>query len=63
MPQICDMGQMALLPLRRKACCEFFRPRNPTASARFEPAIFGTRGQQVVVVDDDDDNNKNNYLK
>jgi hypothetical protein len=26
MPQICDMGQTALLPLRRKACCGFFFP-------------------------------------
>jgi hypothetical protein len=25
MPQICDMGETALLPLRRKACCGFFR--------------------------------------
>jgi len=24
MPQICDMGQTALLPLRRKACWGFF---------------------------------------
>jgi hypothetical protein len=33
-----DMGQTALLPLRRKACWRFFRPKNPTASAGFEPA-------------------------
>jgi hypothetical protein len=26
MPQICDRGQMALLPLRRKACWGFFWP-------------------------------------
>jgi hypothetical protein len=31
-----DMGQAALLPLRRKACWGFFRPKNPTASAGFE---------------------------
>jgi hypothetical protein len=37
MPQICDMGQTALLP----------RPKNPTASAGFEPAILGTRGQHA----------------
>jgi hypothetical protein len=24
---------------------DFFRPKNPTASAGFEPAILGTRGQ------------------
>jgi hypothetical protein len=28
MPQICDMGPTALLPLRRKACWRFFRPEN-----------------------------------
>jgi hypothetical protein len=33
-----DMGQTALLPLRRKACWGCFRPKNPTASAEFEPA-------------------------
>jgi hypothetical protein len=47
MPQICDMGQAASLPLRRKACCGFFRPKNPTAAARIEPAILGTRGQHA----------------
>jgi hypothetical protein len=47
MPQICDMGQTALLSLRRKACCEFFRPKNPTALAGSEPAILGTRGQHA----------------
>jgi hypothetical protein len=47
MPQSCDMGQTALLPLRKKACCEFFRPKNPTASAGIEPAILGTRGQHA----------------
>jgi len=26
MPQIYDMGRMALLPLRRKVCWGFFRP-------------------------------------
>jgi hypothetical protein len=45
MPQSCDMGQTALLSLRRKACWGFFRPKNPTASARFEPVNLGTRGQ------------------
>jgi hypothetical protein len=44
MPQIYDMGPTALLPLRRKACWGFFffRPKNPTASAGFEPANLGT---------------------
>jgi hypothetical protein len=33
------MEQAALLPLRRKACCGFFCPKNPMASAGIEPAI------------------------
>jgi hypothetical protein len=32
MPEICGMGQTALLPFRRKACCGFFRLKNTTAS-------------------------------
>ena len=44
MPQIYDMGPTALLPLRRKACCGFFRPKNPTASAGFEATNVGTKG-------------------
>ena len=48
MPQIYEMGPMALLPLRRKACWGFFRPKNPTASAGFEPANFGTKGQHAT---------------
>jgi hypothetical protein len=41
------MGQADLLPLRRKACCGFFLPKNRTATVRFEPAILGTRGQRA----------------
>ena len=48
MPQIYDMGPTALLPLRRKACWGFFRLKNPTASAGFEPANLGTRGQHAL---------------
>ena len=33
MPQSWDMGQILLLPLRRKACWGFLLPKNPTASA------------------------------
>jgi hypothetical protein len=40
------MGQTALLPLRRKAC--FFALKNPTASAVFEPANLGTKGQHAT---------------
>jgi hypothetical protein len=43
-----DMGQMVLLPLRRKACWGFFHPKNPTASAGFEPANLGTKGQHTT---------------
>jgi hypothetical protein len=43
-----DMGQMALLPLRRKVWWGFFRPKNPTASAGFEPANLGTKGQHAT---------------
>ena len=48
MPQIYDMGPTALLPLRRKACWVFFRPKNPTNSAVFEPANLGTEGQRAT---------------
>ena len=48
MPQIYDMGPTALLPLRRKACWGFFRPKNPTASAGCEPANLGTKGQHTA---------------
>jgi hypothetical protein len=43
-----DMGQTALLPFRRKACWGFFRPKNPTTSAGFEPANLGTKGQHAT---------------
>ena len=42
------MGPMALLPLRRKACWGFFALKNPTASAGFEPANLGTKGQHAT---------------
>jgi len=48
MPQIYDMRPTALLPLRRKACWEFFRPKNPTVSTGFEPANLGTKGQNAT---------------
>ena len=48
MPQIYDTRPTALLPLRRKACWWFFRPKNPTASAGFEPANLGTKGQHAT---------------
>jgi hypothetical protein len=48
MPQICDMGQMALLPCWRKACWGFFCPKNPTASAGSEPTILGKRNTRKL---------------
>ena len=48
MSQIYDMGPTVLLPLRRKARWGFFRPKIPTASAGFEPANLGTKGQHAT---------------
>ena len=48
MPQIYDKEPTALLRLRRKACWGFFRPKNPTASAGFEPANLGTKGHHAT---------------
>ena len=46
MPQICDMGPIILLPLRAE---DFLSPfKNPTASAGFEPANLGIRGQHAT---------------
>ena len=40
MPQIYDMGPTT--------CWGFFRPKNPTASAGFEPSNLGTKGQHAT---------------
>ena len=42
MPQSCDMGQILLLPLQRKACWGFLRPKNSTASAGLNYPLFLT---------------------
>jgi hypothetical protein len=34
MPQSWDMGQIVLLPLRRKACCGFFQPEKSDSLSR-----------------------------
>jgi hypothetical protein len=34
-------------PSEGKHAEDFYRPKNPTASARFEPANLGTRGQHA----------------
>ena len=45
MPQICDMGQTALLPFRAK---DFLALKNPKTSAGFEPANLGTKSQHAT---------------
>jgi hypothetical protein len=47
MPQIYDMGPTALLPFWRKVE-DFFTLKIPTASAGFEPANLGTKGQHTA---------------
>jgi len=41
------MGLTALLLLRRKASCGFFRPKNPRASAECEPVNLGTKAALI----------------
>ena len=48
MPQIYDMGPMALLPSEGRRTEDFFALKNPTASAGFEPANLGTKGQPAT---------------
>ena len=49
MPQIYDMGPTALLPPSEgRRAEEFFVLKNPTASAGFEPAKLGTKGQHAT---------------
>jgi len=42
------MGSTDLLPLQRKVCWGFFRPKNPTASAGCEPSNLGTKSQHAT---------------
>jgi len=48
MPQIYDMGPTALLPLRRKACWGFFRPKNPDGFGPVWTRELGTKGQHAT---------------
>ena len=41
MPQICDMGQTAVLPFRRKACYCFFRPEKSDGLGRVRTRELG----------------------
>jgi hypothetical protein len=48
MPQIWDMGQIRLPPPSGGRHAEdFYVRKNPTASAGFEPATLGARGQHA----------------
>ena len=47
MPRKSATWETALLPPQGRHAVEFFRPKNPTASAGIEPAILGTRGQHA----------------
>ena len=46
---IYDMGPTALLPLRRKACWGFFRPKNPAASAGFKLANLAVKSLYIYI--------------
>ena len=48
MLQIYDMGPTALLPFEGRRAEDFFALKNPTASAGFEPANLGTKGQYAT---------------
>ena len=48
MPQICDMGQTAFSPPKEGVLRIFFALKNPAASAGFEPANLGTKGQHAT---------------
>jgi hypothetical protein len=47
MPQIYDMGRL-YFPSEGSRAEDFFALKNPTASARFEPANSGTKGQHAT---------------
>jgi hypothetical protein len=49
LPQICDMGQTALLPLRKKKCWGFFRPKKADGFGWVRTAILGSRDQHGVL--------------
>jgi hypothetical protein len=49
MPKICDMGQDGFyFPSEGRRVEDFFALKNPTASAGFEPANLGTKGQHAA---------------
>ena len=48
MPQIYDMGPTAYFPSEGRPAEDFFALKNPTASAGFQPANLGTKGQHAT---------------
>ena len=50
-PQICDMGQTALLPFRRKACWGFFRPEKSDGFGRVWTRELGVPKASTLPVD------------
>ena len=48
MPQICDIGQRLYFPSEGRRAEDFFALKKPTASAGFEPANLGTKGQHAT---------------
>jgi hypothetical protein len=49
MPQICDIGQAGFyFPSEGRRAEDFIALKNPTASAGFEPANSGTKGQHAI---------------
>jgi hypothetical protein len=48
MPQVCDMGQAFYFPSKGRRAEDFFALKNPTASAGFEAANLGTKGQHAI---------------
>jgi hypothetical protein len=48
MPQFYDTGQTALLPSEGRRAEDFYALKNSMASAGFEPANLGTKGQHAT---------------
>ena len=49
MPQIYYMDRRLYFPSEGRRAEDFFRPKNPKASAGFEPANLGTKGQHANI--------------
>jgi hypothetical protein len=51
MPQICDMGPTALLPLRRTGCSGFFRPEKSDGFGRVRTRELGSHIYDYFLLD------------